>query len=281
MKAISRRAVVATIPIAAAGASLPTIAAAVAAPLMPANPDEALLRLDKRWFAADAKRDRLSEMIEAAYEKAQPEQPDPNPMPEALRVRAEDHDLGIVDQSPSHQHFMAEQITEHFVAEQITGARKRTAKPPTCPEHYDNQIWIDHLRKPRWGVVEKREMADDVQPYYCCGMVDVRCAVKPSPAARARADEIVQAFDEWRSRNRTEDPDPPGVEAMEHKKEVLFDLMCDLEKRIFATPARTLAGLVAKARHALRDDVTGCMDDYGERIVTSLAQDVIDLANNG
>jgi hypothetical protein len=58
---------------------------------------------------------------------------------------------------------------------------------------WDRPIDVDPLREVKWLISSKSEADDEVT-------VSLR-KVTPSPAARARADEIIAAYDDWQSRS--------------------------------------------------------------------------------
>jgi hypothetical protein len=106
--------------------------------------------------------------------------------------------------------------------------------------------------------------------------IGVRCwNVEPTPAARTRADEIIAAFDEWK---RAEPRKSRGYRKVGRAQQAAAHRQARLEDRIFATLARTPAGLAAKARLAIVE--TKGMDDYVAPILEHLARDAIALAAN-
>ena len=88
--------------------------------------------------------------------------------------------------------------------------------------------------------------------------------MRPSAAARARADEIVSAFDTWQKRR---DRRPRGYRAAERAMDAAGRRLCDLERKICSTRARSLAGLIAKAR--LGREV-GDEDRFGAALIADL-----------
>ena len=64
----------------------------------------------------------------------------------------------------------------------------------------------------------------------------------PSPEARARADEIVAAHDEWSPYRH-----PRGIKGKEARSERMFNRLSRLESKINRTRAHTFVGLLAKS----------------------------------
>jgi hypothetical protein len=90
--------------------------------------------------------------------------------------------------------------------------------------------------------------------------------ITPSPAARARADEIIGAFDKWeRQYNRH----PRGYGVAKRANDAAENRLWALERKIRDTRARSVPGLIAKARrgHELKD----------ERFAASVAADLLAL----
>ena len=88
--------------------------------------------------------------------------------------------------------------------------------------------------------------------------------VRPTGAARTRADEIIAAFDTWQKRR---DRRPRGYRAAERAMDAAGKRLCDLERRICSTRARSLAGLIAKAR--LGREI-GDEDRFGAALIADL-----------
>jgi len=63
---------------------------------------------------------------------------------------------------------------------------------------------------------------------------------EPSPEARARADEIIAAHDEWRKKRDRKKP--RGLVAAERKRNKVADRLIELEEQIAETPATSIGG---------------------------------------
>jgi hypothetical protein len=88
--------------------------------------------------------------------------------------------------------------------------------------------------------------------------------VMPSPAARARADEIVAAFDKWEKQCERK---PREYRAAKRANDARETQLWALERKIRDTRAHSLAGLIAKAQKGreLDDDET-----FAEALVADL-----------
>src|SRR5437870_157697 len=94
------------------------------------------------------------------------------------------------------------------------------------------------MRKPEWLETVVLDPPEGLQ--YARGAQGLQCYV-PSPEARARADEIVAAYDEWSPKQ-----DAPGSRKREARSERMFNKLSRLENKINKRRARTLVGLIAK-----------------------------------
>jgi hypothetical protein len=114
------------------------------------------------------------------------------------------------------------------------------------------------LRSPRWSRLDISK--DDGGE-----LVFRSWHITPSADARARADEIIKVLDRH-------DRKPRGYRAAEREYHSAMNRSADIEDRIQETPARTLAGLTAKARVIHHGDLrhSGAMAD-------SLADDLLVL----
>jgi len=112
---------------------------------------------------------------------------------------------------------------------------------------------IDRLRGETW---KRREPAEDGERH--------SFVVRPSAAARARADEIIAAFDTWQKQR---DRRPRGYRAAERAMDAAGRRLCDLERQICNTRVRSLAGLIAKAQ--LGREV-GDEDRFGAALIADL-----------
>jgi hypothetical protein len=112
---------------------------------------------------------------------------------------------------------------------------------------------VDRLRGQTW---KRWESSEDGERH--------SFVVSPSAAARARADEIIAAFDTWQKRR---DRRPHGYRAAERAMDAAGRRLCDLERQIRSTRVRSLAGLVAKAQ--LSREV-GDEDRFGAALIADL-----------
>jgi hypothetical protein len=205
------------------------IAAAVAGPEEPFEwdmhyPDAKLFKLVNEYLAADEERRRL----EGVIDRAQKVQEAKYPMPDVLRVRSEDAELELPDHNGVYDGLFFDRSSR---------------------KDYHDAMWIDHLRRPQW-----KRLAEYTPPN-----LEPVCHYEgfdPSPAARARADEIVAAYDDWwpklhrRAAREIKTRLPRGYRAVEKQEERLSRLLGRLEAKINKTRARTFPGLLAKAKIA-------------------------------
>jgi hypothetical protein len=204
----SRRALLCGIPaVAAAGLAVGTvpnivaIATAKAAepePVTAADPDPLVGRA-KEYLAAATELQK----IERVSKRLQEEHRAKYPMPDALLVRPEDDELGIPNRMK--MVFMAwdEPIPpDHW-----------------CLKHYNDAWCIDRLRKPQWERLIDVEFRPGTAPYNRFnGGVGLE-SFEPSPAARARADEIIAAYDGWKPKY---DRDPKGMAKLDRQHDRLL-----------------------------------------------------------
>jgi hypothetical protein len=104
---------------------------------------------------------------------------------------------------------------------------------------WDRPIDVDPLREAKWNISSKSETDDEVT-------VSLR-KVTPSPAARARADEIITAYDDWQSRSERL---PRGYRKAKHESDKAHRAYMRLERRIANTRANTPEGMLAKVKCA-------------------------------
>jgi hypothetical protein len=86
-------------------------------------------------------------------------------------------------------------------------------------ESYDNKVWIDELRGEKWPVIEEIELREGLKHYLDGRQFVLRYVDPPTPAARARPDEIVRAYDEWWPRRHRQ---PRGIRSTERKRDAAF-----------------------------------------------------------
>jgi len=215
------------------------------------DPDARLLKLIDQYSSVNAEHDKVDAKWQKAYEK----QKKSTPMPEVLRVRPEDDALGIPNV-----------YREHREADAIVG------NPPKAEKYeratYDLKFLVDRLREPRWTRVKKIDPPEGTEFFYCGGAVAAEY-FDPSPAARARADEIVQAYDEWYAKDA-------GSRAQQNRgarMERLCGRIFDIRQKIERTPARTFAGLVAKAK--IVAELAEQDDESEHPLACSISRDVL------
>jgi hypothetical protein len=189
--------------------------------------DAELFKLEKQFDAAVADADQLFEAQRKARKKHETVK---NPRPDVLRIRPEDEALGL----PGFEQHAFDRIMaatyEYHKSSNFLG-----------PDTY----WafeVDEMRKPKWRVIEKLDLPPGVKPYLSGGIVGTR-DVEPSPAARARADEIISAWDEWKAK------EPREVDLDEERDwEDANSDVDDLLHEIMAIAPHTFAGLCVKAK---------------------------------
>jgi hypothetical protein len=156
--------------------------------------------------------------------------------PEALRVRPSDAELGI--------HAFFGRLGE---------------------DH--NYLNIDVLSWPEWPHPDSKVEVE-------MGRIIADRLYEPSAEARARADEIIAANDQWyRTKGKKK---PRRLVAIQRKRHQLVKLMNELDERIAEMPATTMEGMVAKARCAkaydedCRPDCDDPLSMFGASIVRDL-----------
>jgi hypothetical protein len=202
------------------------------------EPDQALIDLTDQYCAAAAEFDRLNKIANDFED----DRLGNNEPPENLRVRASDTALNIPqpdDASGRHR---------------IHGF-----------EFYDLGE-VEKLRKSKWTDWERTGKTD-----YDDGGFTVTVRYKqPSPEARARADEIIQAYDQWlRAAERL----PRAERVAQNARDNASMHATRLEKRIIATRAMTTEGMAAKARCAETMGFKPGLEDFS----VSIAQDLLAL----
>jgi hypothetical protein len=131
---------------------------------------------------------------------------------------------------------------------------------------------VNQLREERWPVGTRTGTPDNMTFRFQL--------LPPSPEARARADEIIAAFEKWNAKRR-----PRGFKKLERERDKAFEIYADLEERIEATPAATIQGLMAKIRcaqaYSKASDASGISFDgggCGERMAGSIFCDIERMA---
>jgi hypothetical protein len=212
-------------PVAAPVVAVPAVPIAATVEEVPFL-DAKLMKLVDDYLSADDERQRLEEVLHRAAEAQQAKYP----MPDVLHVRPEDHEIEL----PDHRGY--------YDGLFFDGGNRRD---------YDDGVWIGVLRRPLWKrLVEYTP--PNLEPVCQCEGFD------PSPAARARADEIVAAYDEWWPKVRRHTatgiepryPRGSGGVAVEKQSKRLEALLSKLEAKINKTRARTFVGILGKAKIA-------------------------------
>jgi hypothetical protein len=214
------------------------LAPAVAAP----SPDAGLLELFDQYMAINAEYRRLH----AIYERGRHKHQAKHPLPEVIKVQPGDAELGL----------------------------------PECPDHGGRfgssyVFRISELQEAEWPVVETVEPPEGLQFYRVSGGQVVHYA-PPSAAARARADEIIEAHDRWEAKYWREPREHRSIERQADRADKLKN---KLRARIDRTRARTVAGLAAKAQVAA---VEGAEDtQFADTTLASIMRDMRALAKIG
>jgi hypothetical protein len=195
------------------------------------NPDAKLLQLADEYFAVDAEWKRLNRIEERAAEKWNAE----NPIPDALWVQPEDEALGV----PSPWRERSEDDRSRFEEEAKTNSAVKERFFT-----YNDHMLIEEIRGPKWYVLDEIEPPEGMVFYRCAGG-EVCRYFEPSAAARARADEIVKAYDDWRPKR---DRQSARIHRMEDKSDAVLTRAGRLLNKIGRLQAKTIEGLIAKAK---------------------------------
>jgi hypothetical protein len=166
------------------------------------SPDAALLQLVDQYLAARAEYQRLDAIIDRAYRKLWAE----NPRPDVLLMRPEDEALGLY------------------------------AAPAGCtrPANWDFPYLVERLRNLKCRVMEQVQSPEGMEFYFGDGQA-VRY-IQPTAAARARAAEIIEAYDEWfPSQNQC----PRGIRGTERKRDTASKLVNRLRRKVDRAQALT------------------------------------------
>lgn len=196
------------------GASIPAAAVAGVSPNLGAPLDEDLLALGRRWEAAAAAYIAHLDAFNAAEARYLASKP---AKPEALKRMPSDRDLRLSSPISSDDGF--------FTGEHVRSFRSKR-----------------RMKSVEYAITE----AERIRLNY---PTDAHILVRsePWPEAQARADEIVTAWDEWQAgiaRARQES----GLETAEEENTRLHRAEADLREEITRKPARTIEGIMLKAR---------------------------------
>jgi hypothetical protein len=199
----SRRAVLTTMVVALALPIAATLPVAAPAVAAPLSSDAELLELVERFIAADAEWDRLNRIWDEMDEMPEfPRKP-----PAVLKIREGDSGLGIPQ-----------------------------SQQPEYPGYYSGSE-VGIMRMKKWRDRERSSFLEDDEKF-----VATICHITPSSEARARADEIVAAFDKSPNRKSR------AYRAAERAKDRAMDISHDFANQIAEMQAMTVQGLAAKAR---------------------------------
>jgi hypothetical protein len=234
----SRRSILGAIAAAAAAVTVAGARPLDAALAMPAVADNELIALVEQYIAAEAEHARLcefaNELEDAFLGKGKPA---------ALRVQPEDAELGI-------RAFIGRLGDDH------------------------NSFNIDVLRNVEWPHpystveigVDGSLIVSHLSPF--------ERFFEPCAEARARADELIAASEQWqKTRDRKK---PRRLVTAHRKRDQACGRMNELEERITETPATSIAGMIAKARCAKAYDAN-CYPDCDDPLSMFSASIVRDL----
>lgn len=131
---------------------------------------------------------------------------------------------------------------------------------------------VNQLRQEKWPVGTRSGTPDDMTWRFQM--------LTPSDEARARADEIIAAFDQWDAKQY-----PRGYKKLVRERDKAFRVYASIEERVAAIPARTVEGLMAKIRCAKAyskaskvADISFDCGSCGERMAESIFQDIERMA---
>ncbi len=204
--------------------------AAIDAPAIP-SPDAALLQLFDEYMATVAEHRRVYGLYERGRDKHQAK----HPMPDVMRVRPEDAELGLPD------------------------------KPGDGSSY---QWCIQELKRADWPFYDEVDAPDGMRFSSAAGGTVFHCE-PPSPAPRARADEIIEAHDEWHDKYWH---DPREVRSLERQADRLLKRKDNLRAKIDRKRAHAGAGLAAKAQVAAVEGEDQA--DFADTTLESIARDM-------
>jgi hypothetical protein len=245
----SRRGFLAVLSVGAAATVAP---AALAAPLahLPetassaiAPPDAGLLELFDQYKAAWSEFGRLIRLQDRMEEKHRVR----IPMPEEMFVRPGDAGLGL----------------------------------PAVSKYspYNSSYWLSirDLQKPKWPVISAIEPPPPGTKFSYLPDGETIYFAPPSEAACARAAEIIKADKKWQQMQQR--ARHPALRAAEQQARAASRLADRLRRKIDRTPARTVAGLAAKAQVAA---IEGEGDtQFADTTLASIMRDMRALAKIG
>jgi hypothetical protein len=207
-----------------------------------AEADAGLFALADRYIAAEREYDELNYKVDLMESEFKYQ--NECPVPAALFLQSSDIELGLP--CP----------TNVYIRDQIETAKDATAA-------YDCEVDIAALRNAKW-------------------MTSTQSKTKPSPAARARADEIIAAYEDWQT---TAKKPPRGYKKAARERDRANKAYQKIEKEIAKTPAKTVRGMFAKLRCAQHYAGTSEIDEIDsggctEVMAISIFNDVKRMSGN-
>ena len=176
-----------------------------------------------------------------------------DPAPEALLWRKSDAQLGLPNKP-----------YEDRVSDDMPDGSKRA---------FDRPLYVNPLREESWYFtsVDRGEDWLTVKQY----------KKAPSPEARARADEIISAFDAW-----YKEPKPlRGYKKAQREADKAQDEINDIAGQITGVECRTPSGLSEKIRALMVYDSTNAIEDISidqggitEEMTLSIFRDIFAMA---
>jgi hypothetical protein len=165
------------------------------------------------------------------------------PIPDVLQWRDEDPALGLPD-------IRGSEIGDRAIA-------------------WDCEHFVGQLRPAKWGSVTKTGDDDDMILHWQ--------NKAPSAEARARADEIIAAFDKWKKERK-----PRGFKKAKRECDKAYTSYKQIEDEIADTPATTFQGMLAKIRCAKAYDKSEKVRGFdsgscGEAMAFSIFEDIEQL----
>ncbi len=234
--------------------ALPAVSVGTA-PTLAADADAELFAALARYHEADRASGLTDETLDAAYLRYRDEFGGTPPFPDALWVRETDRELTLFSSQVDHSSGRA----------------------------YFGETTIEHLRRsPRARWAE--------EPHPTLPPPNVRGVLVPWPKAQARAEEIIAAWDTYRSEARRR-REASGLAAAELANDLALAAYQEAQRALYLTPARTMPGMLAKAAVVMgpydeaETDFVEEMDDsqatFNFKLSMSLARDVHKLAREG
>lgn len=217
-------------------------------PVLP-HPDAELFALADQFIAADVKYRELNDRVERMRESFKHPR---DPLPDVLRWSKSDLKLGLPN------------ILIQLGWTEID---------------WHKEMQVEKIRAEKW-IIWKRVT---IKGHPVEGMYqDQLSMVAPSKAARARADEIIAAYDEWAK----EGVPPRGYKKAMRERDKADNIAASLEKKLTQTRASTIDGMLAKIRcaHARMEEkydldelealhpsrISGCADEIAVSIFRDL-----------